>query len=113
MATDADLRRLALALEGTIETPHFDRVAYKVARIYATLAPDKRTANLRFTPDLQALKCATAPEVFSPVSGAWGAQGWTTMHLAAASNGDLLAALADAWANAQSPRKSKPARRRR
>ena len=38
MATENDFRRSALALEGTIEAPHFDRTAFKAARIYATLA---------------------------------------------------------------------------
>jgi hypothetical protein len=53
MATGSDLRRIALSLEGTAEAPHFDRAAFKVVRIYATLAADGRTANLRFTPDGQ------------------------------------------------------------
>ena len=72
MATARDLRRIALSLEGTTEAPHFDRTAFKVRRIYATLAADGRTANLMFTPDEQALKCTVAPEAFSPVPNAWG-----------------------------------------
>jgi len=40
MATVQDFRRVALALDGTIEAPHFDRTAFKVRRIYATLAAD-------------------------------------------------------------------------
>ena len=47
MATANDLRRMALKLEGTTEAPHFDRAAFKVARIYVTLAADGRTANFR------------------------------------------------------------------
>jgi hypothetical protein len=31
MATAADLRRAALALEGTTEYPHFDRAAFTAA----------------------------------------------------------------------------------
>ena len=62
MATGKDLRRLALALAGTIEAPHFDRAAFKVARIYVTLAADGRTANFKFTPDEQEFKCMLAPE---------------------------------------------------
>jgi hypothetical protein len=46
MATAKDLRRIALSLEGTSEAPHFDRMAFKVARIYATLKADGKTANL-------------------------------------------------------------------
>jgi hypothetical protein len=38
MAKAADLRRIALALAGTVEAPHFDRAAFKVARIYVTLS---------------------------------------------------------------------------
>jgi hypothetical protein len=81
MATAHDLRRLALALEGTTEAPHFDRSAFKVARIYVTLAADGRSANFRFTPDEQQLKCTVAPEAFAPVPNAWGQQGWTTATL--------------------------------
>ena len=39
MATAKDLRRMALALEGTTEAPHFDRAAFKVACIYVTSLP--------------------------------------------------------------------------
>jgi hypothetical protein len=51
MANGTDLRRIALSLTGTSEAPHFDRAAFKVARIYVTLAADGRTANFKFTPD--------------------------------------------------------------
>jgi hypothetical protein len=37
MATAKDFRRIALSLPGTTEAPQFDRTAFKVARIYATL----------------------------------------------------------------------------
>lgn len=48
-------------------------------RIYATLAADGLTANLKLTPDEQELKCLTVPEAFQSVPNAWGKQGWTTM----------------------------------
>ena len=64
MATSDDLRRSAMALEGTTSAPHFERTAFKVVRIYATLSPDGLTANLKLTPDEQELKCLTAPEAF-------------------------------------------------
>jgi|SRR5688572_27891922 hypothetical protein len=100
MATALDLRRIALALEGTSEAPHFDRAAFKVKRIYATLAADGKTANLKFTPDEQEFKCMLAPEVFAPVPNAWGKQGWTTLTLATATAADLKVALEIAWAHA-------------
>jgi hypothetical protein len=100
MATGKDLRRLALALAGTTEAPHFDRAAFKVARIYVTLAADGRTANFKFTPDEQEFKCMMAPEAFVPVPGGWGRQGWTTATLAAMSSPELEDALETAWRHA-------------
>ena len=93
MATGEDLRRMALALEGTVEAPHFDRMAFKVARIYATLAADCRTANFNFTPDEQQFKCMMLPDAFSPVPNAWGRQGWTTADLSRLGDGGSRDAL--------------------
>ena len=93
MATADDMRRIALSLDGTIEAPHFDRAAFKVARIYVTLAADGRTANFKFAPDEQELKCITAPETFAPVPNAWGRQGWTTATLDRLSEAELQHAL--------------------
>lgn len=108
MATAKDLRRIALALDGTTEAPHFERAAFKVARIYVTLAADGRTANFKFTPDEQELKCLLAPEAFAPVPNAWGQQGWTTATLSALTAADLKAALETAWRHAVP---KKPARK--
>jgi hypothetical protein len=104
VANAKDLRRIALSLDGTIEAPHFERTAFKVARIYATLAPDGLSANLLFAPDEQELKCLTAPDAFSPVPNAWGKQGWTTAKLTPLSLAELKAALEMAWRHAM-PRK--------
>ena len=112
MAKASDLRRIALSLEGTSEAPHFDRAAFKVKRIYATLAADGKTANLKLDPDEQEFKCMLAPEVFAPVPNAWGKQGWTTVILAKASAAELRAALEMAWLHAV-PTKPGGARRKR
>lgn len=109
MAEAADLRRIALSLPGTTEAPHFDRAAFKVDRIYATMPAHGGTANLKFSPDEQEFKCQLAPEIFAPVQNAWGRQGWTTVTLASATDEDLSAALAMAHAHAV----GKPKRQRR
>lgn len=101
MATGRDLRRIALSLDGTTEAPHFDRAAFKVARIYVTLAADNRTANVKFTPEEQEFKCLLAPGAFTPVPNAWGKQGWTTLSLAALGVAELKNALETAWQHAQ------------
>src|SRR6476661_8926673 len=100
MATAKDLRRIALSLEGTSEAPHFDRAAFKVTRIYVTLAADGKTANFKFTPDEQEFKCMLLPEAFAPVPNAWGQQGWTTATLSALSGADLQSAIETAWQHA-------------
>lgn len=100
MATAKDLRRIALSLEGTSEAPHFDRAAFRVKRIYATLAADGRSANLKFAQDEQELKCLTAPDAFLRIPSGWGAMGWTTVTLANISIAELRSALETAWRHA-------------
>jgi hypothetical protein len=101
MATGNDLRRIALSLDGTTEAPHFDRAAFKVARIYVTLAADSRTANIKLTPEEQEFKCMLAPGTFTPVPNAWGKQGWTTISLSALGVAELKNVLENAWQHAQ------------
>jgi len=107
MADAADLRRIALALPGVAEHPHFDRRAFKARVTFATLAPDELTANIKFAPDEQALKCAVAPEAFAALDNAWGLRGWTRATLAALSEPELRAALDMAWRHAAPKAKSK------
>jgi hypothetical protein len=100
MADADDLTRLALNFPGATQYPHFDRTAFKARVTFATLAPDRLSANLKLAPDEQALKCAVAPEAFSALPSAWGARGWTLARLAALSEAELQAALALAYAHA-------------
>lgn len=88
---------LALSLEGTVEAAHFDRRAFKVRTIFATIPPDGETANLRLTPDDQEHWCALLPAALAPVANKWGQQGWTTVTLAAIAPDDLAAVLRRAW----------------
>ena len=107
MATAADLRRAAVALEGTVESPHFDRAAFKAARIYVTLAADGRTANFKFSPEEQEFKCMLAPQAFTAIPNAWGRQGWTTATPSELNAVELRHALEMAWRHAlpKSPKK--------
>lgn len=104
MSTGENLRRIALSLEGTTETPHFDRTAFRARRIYVTLASDGKTANFMFTPEQQELKCMIAPEAFAPVPNAWGRRGATTAILANLTNAELEDALRIAWSRALAKR---------
>ena len=108
LANAADLVRLARALPGVVDYPHFERRAFKARVTFATLAPDGLTANLKFSPDEQMLKCAVAPDTFAPLDNAWGRRGWTRATLAALSEAELVAALDMAWRHA-APRSKKRA----
>lgn len=108
MATAAQLRRIALALDGAVEFPHFDRAAFKTRRIFVTLAPDGKTANLMYSPEDQALKCTVQPEAFAPMAGGWGRMGVTTVRLAKVSVAELEAAVRLAWEKAS----GRPVRRK-
>ena len=100
MANFESFMTTALALPGVTSAPHFDRTAFRVKRIFATLVADGRSANLKLTPDEQEFKCQLAPEIFSRLDNAWGRQGWTVMVLAPASDEDVASALAMAHAHA-------------
>jgi hypothetical protein len=113
MATAKDFRRIALSLGGTSEAPHFGRTAFKVRRIYATLAGDGKTANVMLTPEEQALKCLAAPNAFSALPNAWGARGATSARLAALTVPELRAALVIAWQRSADLSPSRRSLRRR
>lgn len=108
MADAAAFSRLALALDGASAAPHMDRTAFRVKRIFATLASDGLSANLKLAEDEQELKCAVAPEAFRPVPGGWGRMGWTTVDLPSVTEAELADALRLAWRHAlPKPRKAR------
>lgn len=107
MSDADDVRRIALSLAGTTSGPHVDRTAFRVERIYATLAADGLSLNLKFTPDEQDFKVMLAPEIYTAIPNGWGRQGWTTLDLAAANNEELVAALQMAWEHGRAKRGSK------
>ena len=106
MADRTDVLRLAHSLEGTTAAPHFDRLAFKVVRTYATLAADGQSINLKFTPDEQEFKCLLAPEAFSPVPNGWGRQGWTMALLEKLNEDELLSALTMAWEHGRAKKRT-------
>ena len=108
MSRANDLRDIARSKPGTTESPHGDRTAFRVARIYATLAADGLSANLKLAPDEQEFRCTIRPEAFSPVPGGWGRMGWTRVELAELDAGELSDVLEAAWRLAQ----AKPRRQR-
>ena len=94
-----DFRRLALSLEGAVESSHMGNADFRVGgRIFATLASQSQGyGNLMLTPDQQAGLIEEMPDVFIPVKGGWGRNGATHARLAVATEDLLAGALRMAW----------------
>src|SRR5215468_7048097 len=79
--TPADFRRAALTLPKTEQRQHMNHPDFRVAgKIFATLGyPDKAHGMVKLTPAQQEEFVAGHPAAFSPVRGAWGRQGCTSV----------------------------------
>jgi hypothetical protein len=97
--TPNDFRRLALSFPETEERAHMNHPDFRVAgKIFATLSyPNKEWAMVKVTPVEQEMLVRAEPSVFSPVTGAWGRKGCTSVNLKAAKKTTMRRALAAAW----------------
>lgn len=86
---DTAFRKLALAMPSVPEVPHFARRAYRRRVIFASLAFDGRTANLRLPPERQADLVERFPHALAPVPNKWGERGWATLTLLHAEPSDV------------------------
>jgi len=105
----ARFRKTALALTDAIESAHHGKADFRVGkRIFATLGhPDENWGTLKLTVEQQAMLVDAEPDIFRPVPGGWGRQGYTNIRLANADAATLKSALAMAWANVAPQRKVK------
>lgn len=92
----ATLRKLALALPGTVEQDHHGRPSFRVdGKIFATL-PDKEHVNVMVDEDLVDMAIATAPEFCEKLY--WGKRLFgVTITLAAARQDFVSDLLREAW----------------
>ena len=103
-------RRTALALCGAVESAHQGKADFRVGkRIFATLGhPDEDWGTLKLTAEQQSMLVEAEPDIFRPVPGGWGKQGYTNVRLAKADTTTLKSALAMAWANVAPKASVKP-----
>ena len=99
--TASRFRLTALALSGAVESAHHGKADFRVGkRIFATLGhPDENWGTLKLTAVQQQVLVDAEPDIFCPVPGGWGKQGYTNVRLAKADAATLKSALALAWAN--------------
>jgi hypothetical protein len=94
-------RKLALSLEGAIESAHMGHPDFRLNnRIFATLSyQDKGFGVLKLTVEQQEAFIADQPHIFSPVQGGWGRMGMTFIHLNQADESIMVGALKTAYNN--------------
>jgi len=100
--TAKDFRRIALGMEGAIESSHMDHPDFRVGnRIFATLTHDEQMGMVALPPGkVQQEFIRAHPSAFSMVNGAWGLQGATRVHLESAEENAVGEAVTVAWRHA-------------
>jgi len=103
MPTRADVRRLALALDGVREVDHWGRPAYRTSkRIFAVMRPDG--LYLHLPEERKQFLFEAAPDVF--VKFMWGKTANVIVQIASLSKKELEALIREAWQNAAPPAKT-------
>ena len=107
--TPNEFRELALSFPEAIESAHMHHPDFRVGgKIFATLGyHNADSAMVKLSADDQKEFVRTSPAVFTPVKGAWGRQGATTINLPATTIQIVREALTAAWRRAAPNRLSK------
>ena len=97
--TAEDFRRIALSLPDTAESAHMSHPDFRVqGKVFATLDyPSEGWAMVKLPPEQQLAFIDLDPKAFSPVKGAWGRKGATSVLLKAVKASALKGALEIAW----------------
>lgn len=99
--TADEFRALALDILGAVERSHMHHPDFRLnGKIFASLgAPSDEWGMVKLTPEQQAKFLKRTPKMFKPASGAWGRQGYTSVHLESANVAVVRLALAAAAGN--------------
>jgi len=82
MVRSEDFRRIALEMEGAIESEHMAHPDFRAnGRIFATIQPDHQRGMVKLPRDQQQNFVRANPATFAPANGAWGRQGATMVRL--------------------------------
>jgi hypothetical protein len=108
--TADEFREAVLNLGGVTESSHMKHPDFRAhGRIFATLGyPDASRGMVKLAPMDQKRFVELHPEAFTPVKGAWGLQGCTSVLLAAAKADVMAKALDLAWQNSTVAPSAKP-----
>jgi hypothetical protein len=110
MPSPADVKKIALSLDGVTEVDHWGRPSYRTAkRIFAVMRPDGLYLNL--PEERKEFLFEAAPDVF--VKYMWGKTANVIVQIAKISPKELTALITEAWAhNLPPPPKAKTTKTR-
>lgn len=75
-------RSLCLALPNTQESPHFEKVSFRIGKkVFTTYDSSDNTAVVKLSIENQSLYTSISMGAVYPVDNKWGNQGWTTLDL--------------------------------
>jgi hypothetical protein len=98
--TAAGFRRIALGLDGAIESEHMGHPDFRAnGKIFATIKHDNKSGMVKLTPEQQQKFIRDAPEAFAPENGAWGRAGSTKVVFSSVDEDMLGEAMTLAWQN--------------
>ena len=111
MPSVKDFRRLALALDGVVESAHMGHPDFRAhGRIFSTIQHDPQWGGLMLTPDQQRRFLREHPQAFKPAAGAWGLAGATLLHFASIDEEIMGEVLTLCWQNALAKAEAKKGR---
>jgi hypothetical protein len=112
MASVKDFRRMALDLDGAVESSHMGHPDFRAhGRIFATIQHDRAWGGLMLTPEQQQRFLTDHPAAFKPAAGAWGLAGATLVHFASIAEDPLGEALTCCYQNAAAKAAAKKAKK--
>jgi predicted DNA-binding protein (MmcQ/YjbR family) len=92
-------RKLALALPQTEEKSHFGKADFRVKdKIFAGFDGNGK-AYVKLLPEQQQILCEAESKFISPIAGAWGKKGWTSIEQNKADEALIKSVLHMAWHN--------------
>jgi hypothetical protein len=103
--TAAGFRRIALGLDGAIESEHMGHPDFRAnGKIFATIKHDNKSGMVKLTPEQQQKFVRDAPASFAPENGAWGRAGCTKVVFSSVDEDMLGEAMTLAWQNSRKKR---------
>jgi len=107
MISEDSFTKMALSFPGTGQTPHFDRIGFKVMgkRMFCTYLAKNNTVNIFLTPKEQRIFCRMTAGNIYRVPNKWGEKGATTFELDKVPKEIVLEALLSAYNEVMKPKK--------